>query len=511
MLLDLESTVIATLLRVAVLCGVGLVPVGQVHAQPTFEAALLTVDTPAPGDGFGASVSTCGDLLLVGAPQCMHDGVLSGSIYVYRRVLGDWQFHYLLSPDDPETGQLFGASVCYRDGTLVVGAPGDSTQGNLSGAVYVYNDLGGVFQLSQKLLPADGELGDQFGVSVAVAGQRLAAGADREDDAGANAGAVYVYELTGPDSWDLSKKLVPAGLDNEDRFGCSVTLMGDTVISGAWLADTTVASAGTVFVFSFDGIEWIQEARLDSPTPTPGESFGKSVSASEERVAVGAPTSPDHGAVFVFERTGGSWSLESTLTPTPVSVNPIRFGNAVVLDGNSLAAAAWLADVGHIDSGAAWLYERSAAATWTEVLHVAASVASVGDQLGKSLALGDGILVAGAPGRDSGGAPNSGATYVFERPRFDAFRRSDCDGNGRFDIADPVAILWSLFVGTTPPPPCLAACDVTDDGTLDISDAVRLLDIQFGGMSSAPPPAPFPDCGLDPTTDSLGCAEYACP
>ena len=89
------------------------------------------------------------------------------------------------------------------------------------------------------------------------------------------------------------------------------------------------------------------------------------------------------------------------------------------------------------------------------------------------------------------------------------FRRGDRNGDGRFDIADAIGILDTLFrLGG--PSPCEDAADVNDDGTLDISDAVFLLSHQF--LGGPPPPSPFPECGEDLTDDRLTCELYReCP
>ncbi|MBT6541498.1 MAG: hypothetical protein HOM39_08035, partial [Planctomycetes bacterium] len=58
--------------------------------------------------------------------------------------------------------------------------------------------------------------------------------------------------------------------------------------------------------------------------------------------------------------------------------------------------------------------------------------------------------------------------------------------------------------------PCDNAADSNDDGTLNIADAIALLSYLFSGASA--PPAPFPDCGIDPTVDALECDAFAaCP
>jgi hypothetical protein len=90
-------------------------------------------------------------------------------------------------------------------------------------------------------------------------------------------------------------------------------------------------------------------------------------------------------------------------------------------------------------------------------------------------------------------------------PRPVPFRRGDADLNGRFEITDPVSILTRLFVSGGEFP-CQDAADANDRGDIDISDALFLLNFLF--LGGRPPPAPFPECGEDPTADELTCERY---
>lgn len=89
--------------------------------------------------------------------------------------------------------------------------------------------------------------------------------------------------------------------------------------------------------------------------------------------------------------------------------------------------------------------------------------------------------------------------------RVPAFRRGDANGDGRYDISDPVATLVWLFRGATDPT-CFDAADTNDDGTIDLSDSVWSLNYLF--LGATPPPSPFPLCGVDPTPDELECEVY---
>lgn len=84
------------------------------------------------------------------------------------------------------------------------------------------------------------------------------------------------------------------------------------------------------------------------------------------------------------------------------------------------------------------------------------------------------------------------------------FRRGDTNGDGQFDVADPIFGIMYLFAGGAPPL-CEDAGDANDDGALNIADAIHLLNALF--EAGPPPAAPGPlDCGIDSTADGLDCA-----
>ena len=100
-------------------------------------------------------------------------------------------------------------------------------------------------------------------------------------------------------------------------------------------------------------------------------------------------------------------------------------------------------------------------------------------------------------------ASTSTTKYCGEcQPRF---RRGDVNDDGARNIADAIFLLSHLFAGG-PEPTCKKAADANDDGALNIADAITILSHLFAG--TGPLPAPFPDCGEDPTEDELTCEVY---
>lgn len=96
------------------------------------------------------------------------------------------------------------------------------------------------------------------------------------------------------------------------------------------------------------------------------------------------------------------------------------------------------------------------------------------------------------------GATNSG---TFLPPEV-AFVRGDANGNGVLDSEDPAAEA-AFVTGAVALPSCVDRLDVDDNGLLNITDVTYLAAQIVQPMPLIP--APFPDAGLDPTTDALTC------
>ncbi len=141
----------------------------------------------------------------------------------------------------------------------------------------------------------------------------------------------------------------------------------------------------------------------------------------------------------------------------------------------------------------------------------------VGDPLFADPVQGDFRLTVGSPCIDAGdpvtpfdpdgSEPDLGA-FPFVEGR--EFIRGDTNGDFQFDISDPVASLFSLFVPFSPAPDCLDAADANDDGGFDLSDPVFALASLFV-IGTPDPASPFPSCGRDLSLDLLGCTFPTCP
>src|SRR5713101_978545 len=109
--------------------------------DPLIQQQQLSASDKTVGveEQFGSGVAISGDTAVVGAPGSDAAGSSSGATYVFTRdAEGHWTQGQKLTPSDGATGDLFGNSVALNNDTMLIGARGDSSQGNFAGAVYVF-------------------------------------------------------------------------------------------------------------------------------------------------------------------------------------------------------------------------------------------------------------------------------------------------------------------------------------------------------------------------------------
>src|SRR5690606_31651697 len=121
----------------------------------------------------------------------------------------------------------------------------------------------------QKLSPEDAGDAAHIGFDVAVDGDTALVGAFTADPP-----RVYVY-VRGAEDWELQATLMPDG-PNEDAFGRSVSLSGDTALISETLWGVDAGEQGSAYIFTRSGGTWTQQARL-SVEDAEYEGFGSTV------------------------------------------------------------------------------------------------------------------------------------------------------------------------------------------------------------------------------------------
>ena len=142
--------------------------------------------------------------------------------------------------------------------------------------------------------------GDNFGGSVAIAGDYIVTGATGNDDSGSGSGLAYVYLLSGT-TWTQQAKLTAADPATGDSFGGSVAIAGDYIVTGAHMNDDiqalyTPPGSGSAYVYVLSGTTWTQQAKLVAEDAATGDNFGGSVAIAGNYIVTGAAGNDDSGS-----------------------------------------------------------------------------------------------------------------------------------------------------------------------------------------------------------------------
>ena len=236
--------------------------------------------------------------------------------------------------------------------------------------------------------------------------------------------------------------LTGGGESGEGSFGVSVALSadGNTALIGGAGNDFEV---GAAWVFTRSGSTWTEQAKLTGSGGIEPRRFGESValSADGNTAVVGGPEDNiGTGAVWVFTRSGGTWTQQGSELTGGGEVEAGEFGRSVAVsaDGNTALVGG---PEGNVGTGAAWVFTRSGT-TWTEQAKLAAGGESGGGRFGFSVALGENgdTALIGGP-RDANGV---GAAWVFTRAGStwsqQGSKLTGSDESGAGEFGDSVAL-----------------------------------------------------------------------
>jgi gliding motility-associated-like protein len=346
-----------------------------------------------------------------------------------------------------------------------------------------------------KLVNPDFRLGGSFGQTVFITEKQAFVGAPAMGSTSEpeifmeQTGAVFVYTRDG-NNWSLQQKLLPVDNTENNRFGNSIKVWGNTMAVGAYRNATGsdgVASfdgAGAVYIFQLDpnGL-WVQLQKIVAPDRSIGDNFGYDLSLTENEMLIGAPgdegvdSDPHHGSAYFFKRSTGSdtWTFSQKITQPGNSldhgfgltiamsenralvandddkrVNVFEtdtdriwhpagellpsdhfldnlFGESLTLSGDiAVVGAAWEQE---LQQGSAYVYARTDSAGWKQVQKIIPDDGVAGNQFGCVVSLSNENLVVGS--------------FLDEK---------DEEGENLLERAGS-AYFFQLFYGAEPPPP----------------------------------------------------------
>jgi hypothetical protein len=250
-----------------------------------------------------------------------------------------------------------------------------------------------------------------FGSAVAIDGDTAVVGSPWSGELSRGSASVFVRDGA---SWTFQAELVAPDLAVGNNLGLAVALQGDTAVIAAPSQD---AGRGAVYVFTRSGATWTLQQKLTAGDAAAGDQFGYSVAISGGAILVGAPlctigSEPTQGAVYAFTSDGTTWTQQQKLTSSD-GYGTDEFGKALAMDGDTALIGASFKMVG-AGQGAAYVFTRSGAA-WSQQQELTAADGAGGDQFGRHVALSGDTALIGAPRKPVSGDLPQGAAYVFTR------------------------------------------------------------------------------------------------
>lgn len=331
----------------------------------TFQQKLVGegVNGRMTNDRFGCSLAIDGNTIAVGAYGQGYDAdganlkAGAGATYIFTRTDTTWTLQQKLTGEGVNgrvASDSFGTSVSLDGDTVAIGASGQdfdvdgANTLNSAGATYIFFRTGASWSLQQKITGegVNGRLSsDAFGRSVSIVGNVLSAGASSHnyfsasDTYSKGTGAVFTYSRS-VDSWTFDQKINSLGtvtpvarLHSIDaNFGSAVAISDDslTMVTSAPQdssdpnSNVDTLGAGAAFVYIKSGEDWVLQQKLVAEgvnARMANDNFGNSLAIDGDTIAVGVQAqgypangaggaSSAAGAVFIYTRSIGAWTLQ---------------------------------------------------------------------------------------------------------------------------------------------------------------------------------------------------------
>jgi len=301
--------------------------------------------------GFGSAIDISNTIAICGA-------YWSDTAYIiYFDNFGNKETITRLVPHDSVEGNRFGYSAAIDNNSAIIGDFGEVNDGIIStpGCAYIFSkNSAGIWDNGTLLTGHDNNVGDLFGISVDIVDNFAIVGAKGSDEVASNSGSVYIFQQDSFGTWDDGKKIIPprgyAGME----FGTDVAISGDTLLIGS-------DKEAFIYVRTTSN-EWKLSTILSPPDGEDWESFGQLVSINDNTIIIGAPLDSTSqaarsGTMHLYrENIHEEWINILSFQPVDISSED-QFGHAFVLNDNFIIASAVYSDEVGIDTGSVYCLE----------------------------------------------------------------------------------------------------------------------------------------------------------
>lgn len=273
----------------------------------------ITAPNAAPGDLFGWSsdISHDGNYLVAGAPW-------GSKSYIFVKSGNSWSNQIAIALAANYNGGR--STTINGDGThAIIAQPGYY---GVSGSVKYYNRSGNTWTNRGNISSPGGANNDSYGASVSISkdGNYCIIGAPYQRTT--NTPAVYMYVRSG-NSWSRQARITTALYSG--YFGNSVSMSGDGTTAIVGRANPYGNGSGggdRVLVYTRSGNSWSLQQTIASNDLQYTDYFAYDVSIDDtgNKIIAGAPNEnsagTDRGAIYIFSRSGNTWSQQVKATYT---------------------------------------------------------------------------------------------------------------------------------------------------------------------------------------------------
>ncbi|HRW52915.1 MAG TPA: hypothetical protein P5081_08510 [Phycisphaerae bacterium] len=433
------------------------------ECEPDGQTEIAAIESPSQTHNyFGWSVSMSGATAIVGAPYSDEFAPNGGAAYICRNGENGWEAIATLHASDIAENDLFGDAVGISGNTAVVGVSYDDDLGDLSGSVYVFREIDGLWQEIAKLTASDGAAGNRLGWKVAISGGTIVVGTY-------SARKAYVFrEVDG--QWQEVQILTSPSGDNAGAFGHNVAIDGDRIVVAQ--PSGSLAPGGQAYVLREIDDHWDLESTIIAPDAEPqsGDFFGRAVAISQETIAIsvmpgfGLPFTPTgEPRVCVYRFDGNDWNQETTLSSDVESISD-RFGGSLDLHADVLAVGDTREYVGAptASHGPVHVF-RHIDGEWRRTLKLQPSSQNEYTRFGGAVAT-DGLNVLSGMAITDLNEPQLPAVYVHDIR--DLSYTGDLNDDGVVD-SDDADILVEILLGIDVDPLHVSRADANCSGDVD--------------------------------------------
>ncbi|MBC2844876.1 T9SS type A sorting domain-containing protein [Winogradskyella flava] len=338
----------------------------------------------------------------------------TGAVYVFDQIGGTWMESYKLQRNETEPFDEFGRRIIIDNNTLVIS---DYSTNNSSlfdiGSVYIYKkNVNGIWTEQAELFANAPRQNGNFGLETGLDNNVLVVGSDL--------GNVNIIEYnTNTNTWDFLQEITTTdGLTSD----AAVDINNNRIVVGTFDFDENgINNSGAAYIFEKapNSGQWVQIQKILSPDLSASQRFGKKVFFFNDFLFI-ASVESQKVYVYTYNTTTFQYDYSQTIS------GPSGFGQSMDAENNRLIIGAYRHSYSDTDgstipqAGSVRTYVlNSSTSLWELEQSITNSDPDNYYWFGNSVSISNEVIFAGSPYNDTdennmNDEEKAGAAYIFE-------------------------------------------------------------------------------------------------